>query len=441
MDLEFTRLRRTAGVAALILGAIFAVSCSSSSYSAPSTGLGSASAQSLAYVSQQVSLPVSSTFPGGVPPGLFIIDATKDLRAPGFIGTNNSAGQMVLAPTKTLMLVIAPQGNTVALVANSNLSFQGTITLPNQTESIVINPASTTGYAAVPNAPVPGESPGAIFVLDLTGTGSFVSTVPIAAAHYVAGSHNGNRLLVFSDNQDSVTVVNTSNVGVGFPPLNSCLGNSACTTVAGFDRPVYAFFSDDDTTAWVLNCGAECGGTAASVQKVDLNTNTLVGAAVPVDGATVGLVSGSTLYVAGNSPTATACTGETTAATTCGRLDVVDLPSMTRTASYVITDGFHSKMDVSVNGQLYVGAQRCTEVNVSGGEIRGCLSVLNTTNGSVLIPPQAGDVTGLAAIPHRDVLYVVQNAIFQIYDTTKNKLGPSQPTLIGQQVDVKAVNF
>ena len=434
-------MRRVVGIAALILGAIFVVSCNSSSYNAPSTGLGSASAQTLAYVSQQVSLPISPTFPAGVAPGLFIIDATQDLRAPGFIGTNNSAGQMVLAPTKTLMLVIAPQGNTVALVANSNLSFQGTVTLPNQTESVVINPTSTTGYAAVPNAPVPGASPGAIFVLDLTGTGSSISTVPIPAAHYVAGSHNGNRLLVFSDNQDSITVVNTSNVGVGFPPLTSCVGNSACTTVAGFDRPLYAFFSGDDTTAWVLNCGAECGGTSASIQQVDLNTNTLVGAALPVDGATVGLISGSTLYVAGNSATATACTGQTTAATTCGRVDAVDLPSMTRTASYVITDGFHSKIDLSQNGQLYVGAKRCTEVNVSGGEIRGCLSVVNTTNGGVLIPPVAGDVTGLAAIPHRDVLYVVQNAMFQIYDTTTNKLGPSQPTLIGQQVDVKAVTF
>jgi hypothetical protein len=440
MGLEFTSLRRAAGILALILAAIFVVSCSSSYNNTPSTGIGSATAQTRAFVSQQVSLPISSTFPAGVTPGLFVIDAIQDLRAPGFIGTNNPAGQMVLAPTKIITLVIAPDSNTVAIVDNTSEAFAGTITLPNSSESIVISPASTTGYAAVPNASVFGEAPGAILVLNLTTTGSIVSTVPLAAAHYVAGSHNGNRLLVFSDNINAIAVIDTSNVGVGFPPLTSCIANPACTIVPGFDRPVFAFFSDDDTTAWVLNCGAECGGTQASIQKVDLNTNTLVGAPVVVDGATVGLVNGPTLYVAGNSPTATACTGQTTAATTCGRLDVLDLPSMTRTAGYVITDGLHKKMDLSENGQLYVGAQLCSNVSTSA-ETRGCLAVLNTTNGSIVIPPQVGDVTGIAAIPHRDVVYVVQNAEFQIYDTTTNKLGPSQPTLIGQEVDVKAADF
>jgi hypothetical protein len=440
MGLEFTSLRRVAGILALILAATFVVSCSSSYNNTSSVGIGSASAQTRAFISQEVNLPISTTFPAGVPAGLFVIDAIQDLRAPGFIGTNNPAGQMVVAPTKTLTLVMAPDANTVAIVNNPTESFAGTITLPSQTESIVINPASNTGYAAVPNAPVSGASPGAILVLDLTGTGSIISTVPLAAAHFVAGSHNGNRLLVFSDNINAISVIDTSNVGVGFPPLTTCIANPACTIVPGFDRPVYAFFSSDDTTAWVLNCGAECGGTAASIQKVDLNTNTLVGAPVPVNGATTGLVSGPTLYVAGNSPTATTCTGQTTAAITCGRLDVLDLPSMTRTASYVITDGLHQKMDLSENGQLYVGSSLCSNVDTSA-EIRGCLSVLNTTNGSVTIPPEVGDVTGIAAIPHRDVVYVIQNAIFRIYDTTTNKLGPSQPTLIGQQVDVKAADF
>jgi hypothetical protein len=425
---------------ALIGGALCLVSCSGSYNNTSSVGIGNATATVRAYVSQQVSLPASPTFPAGVPTGLFVIDAVQDLRAPGFIGTNNTAGQLVVAPTKTITLVIAPEGNAVGIVNNAGQSLTGSITLPNNTQSLVITPASTTAYAAVPNAAVPGESPGAIVVMDLTGTGSIISTVPLRAARYVATNHNGNRLLVFSDNIDAITVVDTSNVGVGFPPLTTCIANPACTIVPGFDRPVYAFFSSDDTTAWVLNCGAECGGTSASIQKVDLNTNTLVGAPVPVDGATVGFVSGPTLYVAGNSGTATSCTGQTTAATTCGRLDAVDLPTMTRTASYVITDGYHTKMDMSENAQLYVGAQRCTSVD-SGGEMRGCLSILNTTNGSVRIAPQLGDVTGIAAIPHRNAVYVVENAAMQIYDTTTNALGPSQPVLIGQQVDVKAVDF
>ena len=32
-----------------------------------------------------------------------------------------------------------------------------------------------------------------------------------------------------------------------------------------FDRPVKAVFSADGSTAYVLNCGPECGGTTASI--------------------------------------------------------------------------------------------------------------------------------------------------------------------------------
>ena len=60
--------------------------------------------------------------------------------------------------------------------------------------------------------------------------------------------------------------------------------------MGGFDRPVQAFFSSDDNTAYVVNCGAECGGTQASVQKLDLTINTLVayaGLAFPAERSSV----------------------------------------------------------------------------------------------------------------------------------------------------------
>lgn len=280
-----------------------------------------------------------------------------------------------------------------------------------------------------------GLAPGAIEVLNLASP-AISSTISVPAAHYVVSSHNGNRLLVFSDNSDTVTVIDTNNIGT-VQPITSGIG--------GFDRPVYAFFSSDDNTAYVLNCGPECGGTAASIQPVDLTTNTLSGAPIPVAAASVGLVQGTTLYVAGTPPTAPAnsCTGESTAATTCGRLSVVDLNAKTVSASYVITDGYHIRMGLSDNGRLFIGARNCTNISISGGEVRGCLSIFDTLSPTVVIPPQVGDATGVQPIAKRNICYVVQNGQFFIYDTTTDKIHPTATTIIlnGQLVDVIAPDF
>ena len=394
-----------------------------------------------AFVSQDVSLGPSTAFPGGVPAGLFVIDASRDLRAPAFVSTSNLPGMLVLAPNKKLTLAYSAADNSVAVVNNTTESSSGAITLPGSTESIAVSPDATRAYAAVNNAPVFGQSPGAIEVMNLN-VGNIPFTIPVPGAHYLAESHNGNRLLVFSDNSDTMTVVATSNVPACTP---LCQSPNVVSTITGFNRPVGALFSSDDNTAYVLNCGPECGGQTASIQAVDMTTQNLLGPALPVDAATIGLINGNTLYVAGTPPPPTApanaCTGAATAATVCGRLDVVNLSSMTVTSSQVITDGFHNRIDLSDNGQLFVGARNCTSINNPGTEVRGCLSIFNTINPAVVIPPDNGDVTGLQSIKGRNVVYVVENGELRIYDTTTNKLGPTQIDISGQAIDVKLVDF
>ena len=192
------------------------------------------------------------------------------------------------------------------------------------------------------------------------------------------------------------------------------------------------------------------------MQVLNLGTTPpTAGAAVPVDGATIGYLTGTTLYVAGNSPTNSACTGETTAATTCGRLDFVDLSSMTVTGSAVITDGYHDRIDMPLNGQLFVGSQGCTNVgNVNNpqGEVRGCLSIYDTLNASVVIPPDNGDVTGLQSFSTRDVEYVAEGGNLRVYDTLIDSLlldnandtnipETGTVTITGYVIDVKAIDF
>jgi len=422
-------LKRTATGFALICAITGALSCGGySAPQAPSTGL-----TFRAFVSQDVSAPVSSVFPSGVSAGLFIINATNDLNSNQFISTGNDAGMLVLSPNRSLTLAVSTSNGDVAIVGNAAEKTTGSgITLPGVTESIAISSNDALGYAAVRNASFTGQAPGGVFLMNLSSGAANTST-SIPGAHYVSLSHNGNRLLVFSDDSDSISIVNTASLGTFTPPT---------LTVGGFDRPVFAFFSADDATAYVLNCGPECGGRSAGVQVFDLNTNLPVGDPIPVDGATVGFVSGSTLYVAGTPQGAgAACAGVSTAATTCGRLDVVDLNSQKVVGSYVISDGYHGRMDLSANGQLYIGAKNCTNINVSGGEVRGCLSIFNTASPGVVVPPQIGDVTGLQAISGRNICYVAQNGLLFIYDTTTNKLGPTQLILTGQIIDVKLVDF
>ncbi len=367
---------------------------------------------------------------------MYVIDATKDLRSGSFVNTNNAAGRIVEAANKSISVVIGTDDNTLSIVNNTSETSTGRIVLPNRSESVALAPNGSFAYAAVPNATVLGQAPGAIEVVSVGGS-AITNTLSVPGAHYVFSSNSGNRLLVFSDNSDTATIINTGDIGTATSPFSS---------IAGFDTPVWATFSADDSTAYVLNCGPECGGRAASLQRLDMTTNTLAGTPIPLDAATVGLLSGNTLYVAGTPKTAPAnsCAGANTAATICGRLDVVDLSAARVTASYVIVDGYHDRLDISDNGQLFIGARNCTGVNANG-EVRGCLAIFNSIARTVIVPPESGDATGVATIRGRNVAYVVQGGLLRIYDTTTDKpsteLNAEQLVLTGQMIDVKLIDF
>jgi hypothetical protein len=123
---------------------------------------------------------------------------------------------------------------------------------------------------------------------------------------------------------------------------------------------------------------------------------------------------------------------------------------MTVTNSVAITDGYHDRIDMSVNGQLFIGSHTCSNVgnvNAAQGEVRGCLSIFNTTNAGVVIPPDNGDVTGLQSFTSRDVEYVAEGGQLRVYDTTKdillinNFVVTGTIGVAGQIVDVKAADF
>ncbi|MBZ5510731.1 MAG: hypothetical protein LAN70_06115 [Acidobacteriia bacterium] len=324
------------------------------------------------------------------------------------INTGTGPAQMVLTADKKLTLVFDQGSNTLAVIVNATEASAGQIPLPDFTESFVVAPDSATVYVAVPNAPLAGQTSGAVEVLSATN-GTLSNTIPVPRARRVVLSHNGNKLLVFADATDQMWVVDTT--------------AKTATAVTGFDRPVSGVFSSDDSKAYILNCGPECGGTAAKVTVLDLATNT-PGASVAVSAATVGLLDSSgNLYVAG-----TAAGG--------GKLDVVNASSLAVSKSGVaISDGTHTIMKLGANSKLFVASRTCSNA------IQGCLSIFDTAAGSaVLSAAGGGDVTGIEPVAARNVVYVIEGGELIIYDTTTSKPQSTQIDVVGKALDVRVVD-
>ena len=448
-----------------------------------------------AFVSDSVTAGTSSA-------GVYIVDAQNDIH-PGLLGpiaAGNTPGMMVVTPNRSQTLVFSGNNllssdNTFNIINNATETNAAHVTLPGYTESFVASPDSSTAYVAVPNAAVVGQPQGAVEVVSLSA-GAFAGEIDIPSVHYLSINNGGDRILAFSDVLSQLAapcdttpsylfVVTPSNVNVQQCPAVPLPGVNY-----PFDHPVQAYFSSDDTTAYVVNCGAECGGAEASVQKLEMTPNQCqpdgacrpVPACIPIPGsnppqcpsnsppaASEALVSGSTMYLAGtpylNGVPSQPCTGQQTAATTCGLLTIFDLNSMTVTNSVpiVITDGYHNRIAMGADGQLFIGARTCTEIippqpPPQGAEIRGCLSIYNTQSvavgsiqaGQVTIPPETGDVTGIQPIATREVVYLVQGQNVQggtlyIYDTTTDAVDATEEkkinNLVGNFVDVKTVDF
>jgi hypothetical protein len=441
MSLGACRLKRRALVLTLALWASLHLSaCGGGGKKSPPSGL-----QTRVLASQAVTAP-------GATGGLTIIDGFNDTLIPGVsrIGAGSSPGLMARSPSRNIVAAFDSSSNTVYAVDTTKETDIGPngVKLPGPTNSLVVPSSSPTGYAAVPAAFIDGfPFLGGVEVMNFTAS-ALSTTIAVTDAQTVVSNSTGSQLLVFSNNSNSVAVLSP---GDAIPPVDlSCYvgpPTGVCSIVPGFDRPVNAVVNGN--TAYIMNCGPQCGGNKASVMVFDMNTLTITNT-IPVDAATMGFLSGSTLYVAGTPPTNNACTGQQTAATTCGRLDIIDLDSGKVTSRLVITDGYHWRMDMSINGQFFIGSYNCTEignVDVGGGEIRGCLTIYNTNNNSVLVPGDNGDVTGLQSFTSREIEYVAQGGNLRVYrtDTDGLLIDDFLPfgtiNVVGYVGDVKAIDF
>jgi hypothetical protein len=311
------------------------------------------------------------------------------------IPVGTSATFLVLSPNRAITAVYDPSALQMDFVDNATQADTTNVALPAWAAMAVFSVDSTKLYVPTGNAPVTGSQPGAIQVLDLANKAA--STIAVPSVRWVALNPAGTIMLAFADNSDSLWYIDLSASTI--TPVE----------IPGFSRPVNAFFSSDGNTAYVLNCGNQCGGAETpSVVQFDVPSQTIK-ASVTVAGATVGLLSGSNLYVAGYAGGAN------------GTMDVVNTTNMTRSTAtpVLINDGQQSIMAVN-NNMLYIGAKTCSN------SVTGCLSIVNLNSNTAVTPgPPLGPVTGLQSIPNRNVMYVIQGGLLNIYDTTTNTQLPS----------------
>jgi hypothetical protein len=232
-----------------------------------------------------------------------------------------------------------------------------------------------------------------------------------------------------------------------------------------FDRPIKAVFSADGSTAYILSCGPECGGSKASISIVpiapliflqgqqsgllpcnlpavascpDTNDAPMVNIPVP-GGASNALVDGTIMYVVGQQPQA--IQGETLYA---GNLSVVNLTNNTAGTPIAISDGQPAAISRMVEGDdntLWIGMTGCTTgvryaTNPAGGY--GCLTMYNTSTNSVtLLEPYLGDATGIAAVLGLHKVYTAEGGQVYIYSTTDGSSIDNQyVTVTGTAYDV-----
>jgi hypothetical protein len=383
--------RAVVALIALFLCAVLLVACGG--YKAP-TGSTTSALLLRVFVSNQFTSQID------------IVNATTDALTGFRINTDAAPTIMSMSPDKLTTLVFASNANRINVVSNKNETVAGTLQLVDKTENFFYLPDNNTVYVAVRNS-------GQVVKWD-TKAGTTL-TIAVPNVRHIVRSNNGKFVLAFPD--DSTNTVYFIDTSVATP---------TATAVAGFDRPVWAVFSSDDSVAYVLNCGPECGGTTAGVQLLNTPALTLgAGVAVP-GGATDALLNGSTLYVAGTPSPAPACANLNSPS--CGRLSVVNVsgaPSVS--SSHEINDGYHDHMLMAANNRIFVGAEfTCTAIRPSGN---GCLSIFNTAASTVAIPVVCGpscaglaDVTGMSNITGRTVVYVIEGGEVHVYDTATDAL-------------------
>lgn len=383
---------------------------------------------------------VSNTYAGV----LNLVDGSKDALTTFTISTDAGPKRMQVSSDKIYTLVYGSTNFSANLIWNENEKAKySAVALGGASDSLMLSADSNYTYAAVPSL----SNSGRIVSFKLcnpSGSCSTVScntlscpagavqqiywpnqkvqsTIPIQSARYVSVSPDGKTVLAFSDAPVGGTIVTPGDINT-MVKIDTTTNPVTLTYLSGFDHPVDAIWSSDGTKAYILNCGAECGGTQASVMEYTLSSGTVTRTA-PVSNARAAVLQGTTLYVTGG------------VASAPGTVQVVDTTTMTASTAVPIGYGTHTVIKYAAS-KVWIGAQGC------GG--LGCLTLFDPTSKSVVVDTVSGgaskgDVTGMAYIDTRNLMYVAEGGELLIYNTSgvqQQAIDNNNLDIVGQAWDV-----
>lgn len=262
--------------------------------------------------------------------------------------------------------------------------------------------------------------------------------------------------------------------------------------VAGsYDRPTNISFSLDGNTAYVLNCGPECGGTRASVtilQQGALQVDNLptinplsagapsplaslaVANPIPVPGGvTAALSDGNNLYLSGQSlfslnSNGTLGTVPRSDGLFTGFLSVMNLSSYAVSNPVGIADGTHTRMIFADDNTLWIGSSACaTGERAARGQNYNCLTRVSlagstpaaqifpnvTPGGSTTVPyPNTnqnlyyyGDLTGICWVQNFHKVYTAYGGQIHAFNTVDgSEINNTNITVQGVVLDVAYID-
>lgn len=313
----------------------------------------------------------------------------------------------------------------------------------NNAYGVSVNPGGTVALVFIENATQPasystssGVAPNSFAVYTI---------VQLNAAEQTQAINNPN--FVYTDPNTHFSVKAQDCEPQKLPTW--CIFPVATGPSASFDHPIKALFSPDGTTAYVINCGPECGGTTAGVTTIPITGSSInsgsagasgieltAASSIPIpNGATNAIFNGNTMYLAGQQYQPSSGLNE-------GFLSVLDTTSGSVTGTYPISDGTHNRMVFGDDNTLWIGSSHCDQgvryqQAQAGASVQfGCITMFNTATNSVTVGPYQGDGTGIAGVLGLHKVYTTEGGQVYIYNTTSmTALDNSNVTLAGTAID------
>jgi DNA-binding beta-propeller fold protein YncE len=361
--------------------------------------------------------------------------------------TGNQPTYMQPSPDGTLTLVNNTGSNTISSLNNNLEAVKATVSLSGYTESFVTSVSNKVGFAAVPNYSNGSfRVPGAIVRFNPTD-GTLNTQIQFPNVLYLGMDPAEKHLMAFTQSDYLPYWVDLSvlDPNTQVPPYYQINLTDGSGNPVLLSRPVAVYFSSDNSKAYVLSCGIECGGTQpASVTAIDTTTiqpatsttgSTITATALhtwTVNGAQGALFDSANnkLYLAGSTgATITDTGGNKVYDGWFTALDVTNT-SPTYTPPTIQIGNGTNRIIRLIKGTYWVGARNCG--------VQSCISMVNSTATSkTMLPIANGDATGMALAANNGYVYTVEGGMLFIYDNNLNVFISQYNTNVkGQAFDV-----